>query len=55
MRDFFSSLGAPTRLRDIGVPEGDLPELADGAARAPIGVLRKLGCKDILRIYRAAF
>jgi alcohol dehydrogenase YqhD (iron-dependent ADH family) len=55
MKKFFTSLGAPTRLRDIGVPEGDLPELADSAARAPIGVLRKLGRDDILAIYRAAF
>jgi alcohol dehydrogenase YqhD (iron-dependent ADH family) len=55
MREFFKSLGAPTRLRDIGVPEEDLPELADMTARAPIGVLRKLGREDILQIYRAAF
>ena len=55
MKKFFESLGAPTRLRDIGVPEGDLPELADITARAPIGVLRKLGRADILAIFRAAF
>ena len=55
MKEFFESLGAPTRLRDIGVPEGDLPELADNTAGVPIGVLRKLGCDDILAIYRAAF
>ena len=55
MREFFSSLGAPTRLRDIGVPAGDLPELADMTARAPIGALKKLGRDDILAIYRAAF
>jgi alcohol dehydrogenase YqhD (iron-dependent ADH family) len=55
MRKFFESLGAPTRLRDIGVPEGDLPELAGSAARAPIGVLRKLGRDDVLAIFRAAF
>jgi alcohol dehydrogenase YqhD (iron-dependent ADH family) len=55
MREFFKSLGAPTRLRDIGVPEEDLPELADRTAHAPIGVLRKLGREDILQIYRAAF
>jgi alcohol dehydrogenase YqhD (iron-dependent ADH family) len=55
MKKFFESLGAPTRLRDIGVPERDLPDLADSAARAPIGVLRKLGRGDILAIYRSAF
>jgi alcohol dehydrogenase YqhD (iron-dependent ADH family) len=55
IRKFFKSLGAPTRLRDIGVPEADLPELADSAARAPIGALRKLERGDILAIYRAAF
>ncbi|MDR1578940.1 MAG: iron-containing alcohol dehydrogenase [Synergistaceae bacterium] len=55
MRKFFESLGAPARLRDIGVPAADLPELADSTAFAPIGVLRKLGRDDILAIYRAAF
>ncbi|MDR3164256.1 MAG: iron-containing alcohol dehydrogenase [Synergistaceae bacterium] len=55
MREFFKSLGAPTRLRDIGVSKEDLPELADMTARVPIGVLRKLGREDILQIYRAAF
>jgi alcohol dehydrogenase YqhD (iron-dependent ADH family) len=56
LRAFFKSLGAPTRLRDIGVPEGDLPELAAKAAGAsPIGVLRKLDASDVLAIYRSAY
>jgi len=30
-----AALGGPTRLRDLGVPEADLPELADAAAGRP--------------------
>jgi len=30
-----AALGGPTRLRDLGVPEGDLPELAAAAAGRP--------------------
>jgi alcohol dehydrogenase YqhD (iron-dependent ADH family) len=56
IREFFKSLGAPTRLRDIGVTEADLPELAEHAAgSSPIGSLRKLGVPETLAIYRAAF
>jgi alcohol dehydrogenase YqhD (iron-dependent ADH family) len=53
---FFSSLGAPSRLRDLGVPEAALPALAEKAAGAkPIGVLKKLSAADVLNIYRAAY
>jgi alcohol dehydrogenase class IV len=30
-----AALGGPTRLRDLGVPEADLPELAERAAARP--------------------
>lgn len=51
----FASLGVPTTLRELDVPEADLPELAATVTRSgPIGVLRKLDKDDILNIYRAA-
>jgi alcohol dehydrogenase YqhD (iron-dependent ADH family) len=56
LRAFFSSLGAPLTLRAIGVPEADLPLLAESVVSGgPIGVLKKLGREDVLNIYRAAY
>ncbi len=56
IRAWFASLGAPTTLRALGVPEGDLPELAATVTRnGPVGVFRKLAGEDVLKIYQAAF
>jgi alcohol dehydrogenase YqhD (iron-dependent ADH family) len=57
MSDFFASLGAPLRLRDIGVPEEAIPALADkvSSIAASIGVLKKLERPDVFEIYRAAY
>jgi alcohol dehydrogenase YqhD (iron-dependent ADH family) len=54
VRAFFESLGAPVRMRDIGIPEEDLPALAATFA-SPIGTLKKLDRSDVLDIYMLAY
>jgi alcohol dehydrogenase YqhD (iron-dependent ADH family) len=54
--EFFRSLGAPLRLREIGVPEEDLEDLARKAAPGSgVGSLKKLGVSDVLDIYKASY
>ena len=56
LEDFFSSLGAPTTLRELDVPEEDLPRLAENASKnGPFGVLKKLSREDALEIYKLAY
>lgn len=56
LRGFFASLGAPTRMRDLGVPEDALPRLAADATRGgPVGTLKKLQAPDVLAIMQAAY
>jgi alcohol dehydrogenase YqhD (iron-dependent ADH family) len=56
LRRFFLSLGAPVSLRELGAPEGDIPELADSVTRnGPVGVFKKLDTEDVLKIYRSAY
>jgi alcohol dehydrogenase YqhD (iron-dependent ADH family) len=53
---FFRSIGAPTSLREAGVPEEGVARLAENAARfAPFGVLKGLSAEDILEIYKLAW
>ena len=56
LRGFFASLGAPVRMRDLGVPEEALPDLAAGVTRdGPVGALKKLQAKDVLAIMQTAY
>ena len=51
-------LGLPPRLRDVNVPEIDLPMLAEDAmkqTRLLVNNPRKLELVDALGIYRSAF
>ncbi len=52
---FFKENGAPTRLKDVNIPESAIPELAENAARlAPLGKIKKLNYEDILNILELA-
>ncbi|MBN2486827.1 MAG: iron-containing alcohol dehydrogenase [Bacteroidales bacterium] len=51
LRRVFSSLGAPARLKQLGVKESDLEKIAGNAVlHGPIGRLKKLNKNDILHI-----
>ncbi|GHS88201.1 NADH-dependent alcohol dehydrogenase [Synergistales bacterium] len=53
---FFRSLGAPTTLRELNIPESDIDRLAKNASIfAPFGVLQSLTSEDILEIYKLAY
>ena len=55
---FFTSLGLPVTLRDLGVKKADLPRLAQKVKRQPdgsCGHYLPLRDSDILAIYEKAF
>lgn len=55
-RSFFTSLGMPTRLREVGVKEDMLEEMAASIVWAgEIGKFRRLGRQDVYEILRSAF
>jgi len=55
-REFFTSLGLPARLREVGVPETALPAIAKTAVEfGPVGGWRKLGEEAVLEILRKAY
>ncbi|WP_438318481.1 iron-containing alcohol dehydrogenase [Candidatus Caldatribacterium sp. SIUC1] len=52
-RQWFREIGAPTRLREVGIGEERLEEMAERVAkRGPIGSVKVLTKEDILTIYR---
>ncbi len=54
-RDFFTSLGIPSRLRDIGIGDEKLEEMAESAVKyGPLGTMQSLEKEDVLAIYRMA-
>ena len=54
-KSWLESVGAPTSLRDAGIPESDIEKITDNAAmRAPFGKLKKLYRKDIKEILKLA-
>ncbi|GHV38690.1 NADH-dependent alcohol dehydrogenase [Synergistales bacterium] len=56
LESFFRSLGAPTTLRELNIPESDIDRLAKNAsAFAPFGALQSLTSEDILEIYKLAY
>ena len=55
LREFWNSIGAPSRLADYGVDDSKLELLADRAmARGEFGKFKKLKREDVIEIYRSA-
>ena len=55
-REFFSQLGMPTTLREVGVKEEKLAEMAEKTViYRDIGRFKKLGKKDVLTILKNAY
>ncbi|OXM14356.1 iron-containing alcohol dehydrogenase [Paenibacillus herberti] len=53
LREFWNSIGAPSKLSDYNIDDSRLEEMAAKAVPAePIGNFRKLGREDVLAIYR---
>lgn len=51
VREFFTSIGAPTRLADYEIGDENLERMAEQAVRfKPIGNFKKLGKEDVLEI-----
>lgn len=55
LREFWTSIGAPSRLADYGIDDSKLDILADRAmANGEFGRFKKLNREDVLAIYRAS-
>ncbi len=55
-RNFFKALGLPAQLREVGVEEPKLEEMAEKAVMfGDLGSFKKLKQADVLKILRAAF
>lgn len=53
LRQFWTSIGAPSRLADYGIGDDQIEVMAEKAlAFGPIGELRVLGKEDVMEIYR---
>ena len=53
-KDFFKSLGAPVSLKDAGIDDKRIPEMAKKSVRnGPIGAYKRLNEKDVEAILRA--
>jgi alcohol dehydrogenase YqhD (iron-dependent ADH family) len=56
LREFFCSLGLPSRLSETGAEEDSLEAVAEGAVRfGDIGSFRKLKKQDVLAILKSSF
>lgn len=55
-KEFFKSLDIPATLREVGIKEDKLEEMAKQATRnGTVGNFKPLHSEDVLRIFRAAF
>lgn len=55
LRQFWNSIGAPSRLADYGIGDENLELMADKAyAKGSLGVFKNLTKEDIVEIYRAS-
>lgn len=55
LKGFYASLGLPGTLREMGIGEEHLEEMAERAvSRRPLGGLKRLDRQDVLTIYRRA-
>ncbi|MEG0730435.1 MAG: iron-containing alcohol dehydrogenase, partial [Cetobacterium sp.] len=54
-REFFSSLGIPETLSEVGIDSSKLVEMAESATvYGPLGTMKKLQKEDVLEILRKA-
>lgn len=56
--EYYRSMGMPTNLKDLGVEEADLKQLAEMCSRGRTRILdgyKKLGYEEILEIYQMAY
>ncbi|MFC4617661.1 iron-containing alcohol dehydrogenase [Camelliibacillus cellulosilyticus] len=55
VREFYQSIGAPTRLADYGIDDSELDRMASGAVRfGDIGHFKKLNKDDVFAILKAS-
>ena len=55
LEHFYSSIGLPTRLKDVNIPDTFLEEMANkSTVNGPLGNFVKLGKKDVLSILKMA-
>ena len=55
-REFFTSLGMPQTLRDVGVKQNDLEKMAEKTvSHGDVGKFKKLGKQDVFTILKNAF
>ena len=56
LEDFFSSIGAPTTLRELDIDESEIERIAENASKGgAFGKLSKLEPEDVLEIYKLAY
>ncbi|HOQ39649.1 MAG: iron-containing alcohol dehydrogenase [Fervidobacterium sp.] len=56
LRRWYTSIGAPISLAQLGFLEEDIEKLTDIASKhAPFGTVKPLNCEDIKRIYEIAY
>lgn len=54
-REFFTSLGIPAHLKEVGIGEENLEVMAKQATqRRPLGAMKKLYAEDVLAIFKMA-
>ncbi|MBS4538235.1 iron-containing alcohol dehydrogenase [Clostridium sp. D2Q-11] len=54
-REYFNSLGMPSRLEEVGIGEEKLEQMAKGAtSRGTLGRFKPLEAEDVLSIYKSA-
>lgn len=55
LRNFWTSIGAPSRLADYDIDDSQIDAMADKAMRfGPFGFFQKLQREDVVQIYQAA-
>ena len=56
LEDFYKDINAPTTLRELGIKEEDIENIANNASRGQtFGVLKALAPEDVLEIYKLAY
>ena len=56
LEDFFKDVKSPTTLRELGIKEDEIENIAENASRGQtFGVLKALAPEDVLEIYRLAY
>ena len=56
LKEFYKEIGAPTSLKEVGIPREDLIKLAENAALlSPLGTMKELYKEDILKILELCY